>query len=187
MFKILTLTIIIVSSVLAEEWQIDKKGNNQVVFHSSTTLLDFEGTTDRVDGYIYLKDDSLFEGQNTVYFEVLPAFFKTGIGKRDSDMRSDVLETDKFPVASFKGKVVHSDQQAERTNVLAKGELKLHGVVKPITVQATIRRNHERLFIESNFSVLLKDYNIAAPTLMAFVKVAQEIKINVRLKMIKVK
>jgi polyisoprenoid-binding protein YceI len=185
--KILVILIISVSSLIADEWQVDKMGQRSVVFHSSTTLLDFKGTTDNIDGYIYWRGDSLFPVQSEFYFEVSPATFSTGLGKRDSDMREDVLETEKYAISSFKGKITKSTKVKDRIEIQATGIFLLHGKTKELKIIASLKRNKNRLFVECNFSVFLKDYDIDAPTLMAFVKVAQEIKINTSFEMIKVK
>ena len=186
-YKTLMFLLILYSNILSEEWQVNKNKDNQVVFHSKTTLLDFEGTTENVDGYLLWEGDSLFKGKNEVFFEVYLASFKTGIGKRDSDMREDVLETDKYPVATFKGRVFLTKQLKESIFVKAEGTLSLHGITKSVTIEAYLYKSKDdNITVKSSFSVFLKDHNIDAPTLMAFVKVAQEIKIDVMLNLMKV-
>ena len=58
------------------DWQVNKERENNVTFYSSTTMLDFDGTTNNIDGYIYWEGDSLFGNRNEIYFEVdLARFF----------------------------------------------------------------------------------------------------------------
>lgn len=185
LYKLLILLLLCCSVTFGEEWQVDKKSDNSVVFHSSTTLLDFQGKTDHIDGYIYWEGDSLLNSKSDIYFEVALATFETGIGKRDSDMRRDVLETEKYPLAKFSGIVINTKRTTNQIELKAKGKLSLHGVEKPLIIKAVLQKINKKMRVKSTFSVLLKDYNIAAPTLMAFIKVAQEIKIEVSLNLFK--
>ncbi|MCB9057719.1 MAG: YceI family protein [Calditrichae bacterium] len=163
------------------DWQVNKDFENNVTFYSSTTMLDFEGSTKNVDGYIYWEGDSLFKTNNEIYFEVDLSSFNTGIGKRDSDMRNDVLHTRKYPFSKFKGTFSSVEKTDAGYNVIASGTLSLHGVEKPVEIPGQIEINNNKMNVLSTFTILLKDYNIEAPSLMAFIKVAQEIKININL------
>lgn len=174
------ITLIYASLLSAGEWQVDKEADNLVLFKSSTTLLDFDGTTENIDGYIYWEGDNFLPVGSEFYFEVQPATFETGIGKRDSDMRNDVLETDEYPISNFKGTLSKIEKSGDKYNVVAKGLFNLHGVEKELQIPATIVKNDDKIHVETEFGILLKDYNIEAPSLMAFVKVAQEIVLNIK-------
>lgn len=182
------LVIFILSAHLyANDWQVDKSADNSVVFQSSTTLLDFEGTTDDIDGYIYWEGYKFFGDKNEFYFEVHPATFNTGIGKRDRDMREDVLETNKFPVASFSGQFIKVEQKGNIYNVVASGDFTLHGQTKKIDINAVITLVNGVLNVKCDFSILLDDYDIDAPNLLAFIKVAQEIKLSLDFNLVEMK
>jgi len=169
------------------EWQVNKEAENTVTFYSSTTLLDFSGTTSNIDGYIYWEGTDFFEGKNEFYFEVQPATFKTGLSKRDSDIREDVLETGKFPLSSFKGAIVNIERADSLYNITASGIFFLHGIEKKMDIQGTINVSKNSMLVKSTFSIFLKDFQIAAPSLLAFVKVAEEIKLQLDFRLIKIK
>ena len=61
------------------------------------------------------------------------------------------------------------------------GSLDLHGVSKELEIPGQIEIKNNEMSVNSIFTILLKDYQIEAPSLMAFIKVAQEIKIKVHL------
>lgn len=164
--------------LLSKDWQVDKSADNKVTFYSSTSLLDFEGVTDKIDGYIYWEGDKVFGDKSEIYFEVQLAAFETGIGKRDRDMREDVLQTNKYPIASFTGSFIKVKKTASNYTVVAKGEMSLHGHKKEMEISGIITFEENSMNIKSNFSLFLKDYEIIAPSLMAFVKVAEEIKLE---------
>ncbi|MGH1365071.1 MAG: YceI family protein [Calditrichia bacterium] len=183
MNKIIILLVVVSLSSLfaAEEWQVIAEKRNDVTFLSKTPLLNFKGKTSSIDGYLYWLGDEPFSGANELYFEVDLNSVTTGIGKRDRDMRNDVLETSKWPTTYFKGSItnvksVHVGNS--RYQVTSKGILFIHGVEKEMTIHAEISTDGSFMQVTSTFSVFLKDYNIEAPGLVAFIKVAEEIKLS---------
>jgi len=183
----LYILLICAAGLSADDWQVDKSANNEVHFYSSTTLLDFEGVTSNIDGYIYWKGFKFFGEDNELYFEVQLATFNTGIGKRDRDMREDVLETDKYPVASFNGKFKEVKRSGNKFNVIVSGEMSLHGQKKQMDIDAVITLEKGVMNVTGDFTILLDDYNIEAPNLLAFIKVSQEIKISLDFNLVEVK
>ncbi|MCW8849212.1 MAG: YceI family protein [Melioribacteraceae bacterium] len=179
--KSIILVLFLFSTFLmAEEWHVKKTEKNLVKFISSTTVLDFEGVTDKIDGYIYWKGEELFGSENEIYFEVDLNSVETGIGKRDRDMREDVLETDKWPKTSYRGKInkIEKTGNNNQYKVSAIGPMSLHGHEKILPIEALIDISNDEMIVNCDFSVLLKDYEIEAPSLLAFIKVADEIKLH---------
>jgi len=178
--KIMVLLLLInFSAIFAEEYQVKKTKDNLVKFISSTSLSDFDGITEKIDGYIYWEGDEPFKQNNQLYFEVDLNSVKTGIGKRDTDMREDVLETYKWPKTHFTGKITGAKKEEKETyKITSIGKMFIHGKEKEITLTAVITRGNNILHVKSDFSVFLKDYDIEAPSLLAFVKVADQIKIH---------
>lgn len=178
---ILCLLFAIPSLVFSEEWHVKKSDDNLVKFTSSTSLLDFDGTTSNIDGYIYWEGDKIFGDKNEIYFEVDLNSVETGIGKRDRDMREDVLETDKYPKTWFRGKIIDVIEESENSSqykVVSKGKIFLHGIEKELSINATINVKNDLMNVICNFSVFLEDHEIEAPSLLAFIKVAEEIKLH---------
>jgi polyisoprenoid-binding protein YceI len=182
MKKLLTIAALclLAANAQAGEWHVDKKAkDNLITFTSEVVALTFDGTTDQVDGYIYWEGENLFEKKSKFVFEVELASFDTGIGKRNRDMRH-VLSTKKWPKAVFKGGIAehHPDSTANTYTAKAKGSFSMHGVEKKIEVpvQITIADGHS--IISSDFTVRLEDYNIEAPSLVAFVKMSEEVAVS---------
>jgi len=165
---------------LAGEWHVDGEAEgNRVQFTSEVVGFDFTGATDQVDGFMYWEGDSLFARASQVHFEVDLNSLDTGIGKRDRDMR-EVLNTREFPKAVFHGVVVEhapADTSITLYRLSAKGVMSLHGVDQELTVPGTVHADGDRWYVESAFTIRLADYQIEAPSLAAFVKVSEDVKI----------
>ncbi len=182
------LLIIFFNSILfAGEWHVKKDAGNLIKFISSTPVLDFEGVTNNIDGYLYSEGSGLLGEKNEFYFEVDLNTVSTGIGKRDRDMREDVLETDKWPKTYFKGSITNfTKTDSGGYRVIAKGIMFIHGVGKEMEIPAFIQINGKNMSVNSEFSVFLKDFNIEAPSLLAFIKVAEEIKLSIYFHLFKI-
>ena len=164
------------------EWHVDRKARgNQVRYTSRVAAFTFSGATDQVDGFIYWEGDSLFAENSQLHFEVDLADFDSGLGKRDRDMR-EVLDTDQWPKAVYKGEITELavvDSSVAAFRVETRGTLSLHGVEREIGVPGLVVVQGERSKVEAAFSLKLADYGIEAPSLAAFVKVSQEIDLEV--------
>lgn len=179
--KRLFLLLILLSSttpLLASDWQVDAKAANRVVFHSKSTLIDFDGTSNAIDGYIYWDGNEPFSGKNKFYFEVQLETFVTGNGKRDRDMRNDVLQTAQFPMAKFSGSLADIVKKGTIWTANVSGVMNLHGKQKNIKMPATISIKNGLMHAQTAFSLSLQDFGIKAPQLIAFIKVADELTFN---------
>jgi polyisoprenoid-binding protein YceI len=187
--KVIACFILFPVLLFSEEWHVKKSEDNLVKFTSSTSLLDFDGITSEIDGYIYWEGDEIFGKNNEIYFEVDLNSVETGIGKRDRDMREDVLHTDKWPKTSYRGKINKVNANESTPNkymVESAGKMFLHGIEKEMIVKADIEINNDMMTVKCDFSVFLKDHDIEAPTLLAFIKVAEEIKLHLNFQLEKV-
>jgi polyisoprenoid-binding protein YceI len=89
------------------------------------------------------------------------------------------LESEKFPTASFKGKINETIDFTKpgSYDVSATGTFTLHGVAKPRTIKGKLTVEAQKLTLMSDFDVALTDHKIDVPQLV-FVKVAQVIKVK---------
>ena len=79
------------------------------------------------------------------------------------------LETDKYPECIFKGTI---DED------IASGEITLHGVTKEIQIPALITEEGDKIKINTEFKIALKDHKIKIPRLL-FQNIAEEIEVKV--------
>jgi polyisoprenoid-binding protein YceI len=153
----------------AGEYQVDKKQKPSVKFISHAPLDDFEGLTDKIDGYLVWENDDL-TSQSEIYVEVDLNSVDTGIGLRNRHMRENYLHTDKYPYTHYKGKISSSEKLNDSTfAVVTTGVIFIHGIEKPLSVQGTVTRTAENVYrIRTNFQVKLSDFNIEIPSIMFY-------------------
>lgn len=90
------------------------------------------------------------------------------------------VESDKFPEASFKGKVIEDIDLSKDGiyEIRAKGQFTIHGVTQERIIKSKVSVSNHSIQISSNFSVLLSDHNIPIPKVV-YQKLANEIKIEI--------
>lgn len=185
-FSVALQSLLIVTAIHASEWHVDKTHpSNKVQFISEVVALQFDGTSQSIDGYVYWEGDGPISKGSQFLFAVDMSTFDTGIGKRDHDMRI-VLNTRKWPQAHFKGTLATLRPDTSATNTyqtLAQGTFSLHGIEQSVGIPATITVGDSTAYIGADFTIRLQDYDIEAPSLAAFIKVSEEVSISVQVHM----
>ncbi len=91
------------------------------------------------------------------------------------------MESDKFPHASFKGKILNINKvnfkKDSTYKVKCKGKLTMHGVTREVSTSGKIKIKGAQAIIDAEFHVLLKDYNIKKPAAVQK-KIADKIKVT---------
>ena len=175
---ILILLIMLgVNLAYSAEYQVDKSNKNVVKFISETTMENFEGVTDKIDGYIQTDGIDKLVGSE-FYFEVDLNSVKTGNGLRDRHMREDYLQTDKNQYTNIKGKISEAVKVSETEyNIKAVTKMSIHGVTRDITIPGKIYKLQNGFKIKSNYSIKLTDYKIEIPKFM-FLRLSEDIKLE---------
>jgi polyisoprenoid-binding protein YceI len=93
---------------------------------------------------------------------------------------TDYMESDKYPKATFKGKI---QQQIDVTKngtypVTATGDLTVHGVTKNRSITGKVTVDNGTVTITSEFTVKCADHNITIPRLV-FHNIAESIQMKV--------
>lgn len=176
---------------MAQEYHVDRTAERRVTFTSSTSINDFDGVTERVDGYVLLDGQGLREvadeGIGELYFEVDLASLDTGISLRDRHMREDYLETDRHPWATFQGEVRDLRPQGDGSFfVTAAGQFGVHGVTRDRRIECELGPEEAgRRGLTCQFPVDLADHDIEIPRVM-FLKLAPEVSVTVSFHLVRV-
>ena len=166
----------------AQEFQVDQSRERSVRFISRAAIEEFDGVTDRIDGYVLLDAASLGPttgGDDTEFhLEVDLASLDTGIGLRNRHMRDNYLEVSRFPYATFSGHLVRAEETASGDyRVTASGSFTVHGVTRPRELTCRVTPMGQAYRVVCAFEVLLTDHEIEIPKVM-FLKLANEIRLE---------
>jgi polyisoprenoid-binding protein YceI len=190
----------------AQEFHVDRDAHRLVRFSSRAPIDEFDGVTDRIDGYALLDAPRLEDaegGEGTAfYFEVELAGIDTGIGLRNRHMRDNYLEVEQYPYATFEGTIeavrpteasvdavgpereIGALQEATPAagggngfTVLATGTFGVHGVSRPRSVPCTLSPEGAGYRVRCAFQVLLSEHDVEIPQVM-FLKLADEIQLE---------
>lgn len=96
--------------------------------------------------------------------------FRFKVALMEEHFNENYVESDKFPKATFKGKIESFDitkLTATAKDYTIKGKLELHGKTKDITVTAKIKKTDAGVEIDSNFSVNTDDFGIEIPSVVS--------------------
>lgn len=113
-------------------------------------------------------------------FSVAINTFKFPKSLMQEHFNSDYLESDKYPHATFKGKVQeHPDLTKDGTYpITATGVLDVHNVKQTRTIPGTLVVSNGTVTMKSEFMVKCVDHHIDIPKLV-FHNIAESIKMNV--------
>ena len=124
---------------------------------------------------------SIFDSESgQIVFSVTITGFEFGKSLMQEHFNEKYLESDIYPKATFKGTITGYElNKLNKLNpdVVAEGELEIHGVKNKIKVQGSLDFIGEKLIIRTVFIVKLVDYEITVPKLM-FQKIAEEIEVT---------
>ncbi|MBK9792310.1 MAG: YceI family protein [Sphingobacteriales bacterium] len=78
---------------------------------------------------------------------------------------NDYLNSDKFPNATFEGKITTplDYKKNGKYNVTVDGKLTIHGVTKQVKQSGIIEVSAGKIIARSKFSILLSDYGVIVP------------------------
>jgi polyisoprenoid-binding protein YceI len=92
------------------------------------------------------------------------------------------IESDKFPKATFKGKLVESTAVNWTKDgsypIKVKGKLNIHGVEKDRTIDAVVQIKGGKIRATSEFDVTIADHDISIPSLVQD-KISKVVKVKV--------
>ena len=179
------LLLVMQAAAQRTEYHVDRAAKNLVKFVSDAPVEDFEGTTNKIDGFIAYDGNGLTTNSE-LYFEVDLRTLDTGIGLRNRHMREDYLHTNKYPYAKFTGNIVDATPSGGKTKVKVKGSMDIHGVKRSMDISGTISGSGDRLRITTTFDVSLPNHNIEVPQFM-FMKIDENMELILDFTLKKVK
>lgn len=131
------------------------------------------GQTNDVTGELTVAGEQVTAGTITVDVTTL----ESDEDRRDNAIRDRGLQTNQFPEATFaltEPITLPELKDGIVATVPATGELTLHGVTNPVTVDLSVRPSGDTFTIDASLPVVFADYDIEAPSIGGFVTVKDE-------------
>ncbi|MEN9703992.1 MAG: hypothetical protein RLZZ209_1420 [Bacteroidota bacterium] len=146
--------------------------NGEISFFSKTPMEDIEALNKNVSSIINTSTNEV-----AVQMRITNFVFPNKL--MQEHFNENYLESEKFPSATFKGKIKESvDLKVPGTYpITASGSATIHGVTRPIELKGTIVSTGTNLALTCQFEVKLVDYKIDIPKIV-FAKIAEVIKIS---------
>jgi hypothetical protein len=120
----------------------------------------------------------LDKGTGDIAFLVLIKGFKFKVPLMEEHFNENYMESDKYPKATFKGKIIGFDKNATAEKTYdVEGDLTIHNVTKKVKQKITLKPAGKSTGANFAFTVKPQDYNIAIPALVKS-KIAENVKIN---------
>jgi len=119
-------------------------------------------------------------GTGELEFSVAIRSFQFDKSLMQDHFNSEYMESDKYPRATFKGKITeHVDVSKDGTYPInVTGDLTVHGVTKPRTVPGSLTVKSGVVTMTSEFMVKCADHHIDIPQIV-FHNIAESIKMNI--------
>lgn len=164
---IVTLFLCLIFEVQAQKY---KSNEGKVRFFSEATLENIAADN--------AKASSVFDAENgNIVFSVPIKSFEFRKSLMQEHFNENYMESDEYPKATFKGTVAGFENKAGVQNVSAQGDLTIHGVTKPVTVDGTMEQKDGQIYLKSVFKVRLEDYNVKIPQVL-WQNIAEEVEVT---------
>lgn len=176
------LIIVIILVIIAQSWtkgQSRYESNDGFIsFFSSAPLEDIFAQNEKVKSLIDLSSKEIAFIVPIIDFEFEKSLMKTHFNDK-------YLESDKYPQATFEGKIYSTDNFTKNGEykVSVEGNIKIHGVKKSIKVTGTVNISSNTVEIYSEFPLKLVDFKIKIPKIVVK-NIAEEVLVKVNLKYI---
>ena len=177
--KSLTMAILILTVAIAgaQDKYFTKTG--KINFYSKAPLEDIEGKNKTVTAVIDSKSGA-------VQFAVQMKGFEFEKQLMQQHFNENYVESNKFPKGEFRGNITNNSEinysKDGTYNAKVKGKMTIHGVTKDVESTGTVKVDGGKLDVNSNFNVLISDYNIKIPAVVKD-KVSNTIRIEVDCKL----
>lgn len=181
---LLTLTAVFTFINSQSQIYTAKTGSTTITFHSDAPLENIDATN---KGAIIVFKSSTAELQVRVTiqnFQFNNSLMKEHFNENymETDLKVEVNGAATYPnrYAEFKGKInepLGAIKEGE-TKVSLTGKMAMHGVTRDITIEGTLTKKGEEIFIASKFRIKVADYNIKVPSM--YVKsIAEEVDVTI--------
>lgn len=175
MNRILSILSILLTTGSVQTWAqtIYTTDSSMISFFSSTPVEDIEAFNSASTSLINVP-------KKEIVFKVPISAFQFEKPLMQEHFNENYMETEKFPYATFKGKLSDTLDLSKDTvyKLSATGMMNIHGVDRAETYEGTMVCKDGVATLKSEFKVELKDYKIKVPKVV-FANIAEAIEVKV--------
>lgn len=119
--------------------------------------------------------------KNVAFSVDMESFQGFNSGLQREHFMENYIETNKFPISTFKGKIIEDVNFAKNglVNVRAKGIFNIHGVDQEKIVKVNINIKDKQIEIDSDFEIIIEEHNIKVPKIVNQ-KIASVISVQIK-------
>jgi hypothetical protein len=158
---IILAAVIVTSSTLFAQQYVTKNGH--IKFFSEMPSENIEANNKQVN-------TALNTVSGEFIFKVLMKSFEFEKRLMQEHFNENYVESDKFPNATFKGRVANLGEIDFSKNgtypALIEGDLTLHGVTKKVSEKGEFIISNGKIRAKSNFKIRVADYDIVIPKMV---------------------
>ena len=174
---IIVVSVLMIMLEVSAQRYITKNGH--IKFYSETPMETIEADNHQVNSALDLSTGDFV-------FKVLMKSFEFEKALMQEHFNENYVESDKFPNATFKGKVINvKDYNFTIDNtfeVVVEGDLTMHGVTKKVSEKGTFTVKDSQVKGTATFIVKPEDYGIKIPKTVVD-NIAEEIEVTVDVKL----
>lgn len=143
-----------------------------ISFYSHTSVEDIEAVNNQVLSIVDLSNGA-------VAVSLLMKSFQFEKALMQEHFNENYIESDKYPKASFQGKIenLQSVLSGENGVAVVKGDLTVHGITKPITMEGKLGITDHLVKFEGKFMVTVSDFEIKIPSIVSR-NIAKEVEVT---------
>jgi len=175
--SIVIIALLIFTTSLFAQKFITKNGFIQ--FYSETPVETIQADNHSVNS-AYDHESGMF------VFKVLMKSFEFEKALMQEHFNENYVESDQFPNATFKGKIVNNSDidlnKNGEVNVIVKGDLTIHGVTKAIEEEGVMKIDGDQIHANAKFMTKPEDFDIKIPSVVVE-NIANEIEVRVDVKL----
>ncbi|WP_462250132.1 YceI family protein [Ekhidna sp.] len=154
MKNIIFITFILLSYV--GEAQKFKSTSTDIKFYSDAPLEDIEAINKNATSIVNVESKAI-----VIVVPIKSFDFKKEL--MQEHFNENYLESDDYPNAIFKGKLIDWDGSDGDAKAKAEGTLELHGVTRDVTIEGDISKSNNSLKLSTVFKIKIEDYKIKIP------------------------
>lgn len=173
--KHILFIILFYSAALESHAQDYLTRNGNVSFFSHTPLEDIKASNNEVV--------SLLSSSGSIDFKIaVKSFHFPKQAMEDHFNGSDYMDSEKFPKASFSGKIANITEvnfsKDGTYNVTVQGNITIRDITKPVTAKGTVTVSGGKVTATSSFSIKRRDFNVIGESFVQK-KIAEDIEVTV--------